>query len=355
MVEIREFRHVHERRALALPYWAAVRAVSASCSARNFSASSAPMQPQPGGGDRLAVDLVAYVAGGEYPGHAGRRGVRRGDDIAVGIDLQLALEQPAFRVVADGDEDAVDRQLPGPAGPDMLDPDTGDGGRIVGADDLVQDVVPDHLDLAIGEQALLQNLVGPELVAAMDHGDLRGMIGEVDRFLHRGIAAADHAHLEATEEEAVTGGTSGYPIAAELLLAGQAQPARLGAGADDDRLAEIDVAAVALAAERPGAEVDLGDNVEQHPGTDILGLLLHLLHEPRALDHIAEAGIVFHVGGDHQLPARLQALYHDRVQRRPRGVDGGGIAGRTGADDQAFAVMGIMGHGFARNSLVDDI
>ena len=42
-------------------------------------------------------------------------------------------------------------------------------------------------------------------------------------------------------------------------------------------------------------------------GADMLGLLLHLLHQPGALDDVGEARVVLDVGGDGQLAARLNA------------------------------------------------
>ncbi len=69
--------------------------------------------------------------------------------------------------------------------------------------------------------------------------------------------------------------------------------------------------------------IDIEDRVPHHPRADMLGLGLHLLHQPRALDHVAEAGIVLDIGGDGQLPAGLEALHHDRLHPRPRAVDRG--------------------------------
>jgi hypothetical protein len=66
---------------------------------------------------------------------------------------------------------------------------------------------------------------------------------------------------------------------------------------------------------------------------DVLGLGLHLLHQPGALDGLGEAGIVLDVRGDGQLAAGLQAGDDHRVQRGASGVDGGGPAGGAGTDD----------------------
>src|SRR4051812_4100548 len=120
----------------------------------------------------------------------------------------------------------------------------------------------------------------------MDQGDVMAMVGHVQRFLDRRIAAADHDHLAPTVEEAVAGRAGRYALALEMLLARQVEPARLGAGGDDKGVAKIERPAVALHPERPLAEIDLADMVPFHPGADMLGLLLHLLHQPRALDDV---------------------------------------------------------------------
>ncbi len=89
-------------------------------------------------------------------------------------------------------------------------------------EDLVERGVPDHLDLWILEQPVLQDVLGAELVAAVHQRDLGGEIGEEQRFLDGGVAAADHDHLLAAIEEAVAGGAGGDAEALELLLGRQA-------------------------------------------------------------------------------------------------------------------------------------
>ena len=172
--------------------------------------------------------------------------------------------------------------------------------------------IPDHLDLRVLEQPVLQDLLGAQAVAPVHQRDLGGEIGQEQRFLDRGIAAADHQHFFAAIEEAVAGGAGGHAIAAEFLLRRQIEPARLRAGGEDERLGDIDLAGIAFDAERPPRQIDLVDMVGDHLGADMGGLLLHLLHEPRALDHVGEARIVLDVGGGGELAAGLHALDHDR-------------------------------------------
>ena len=53
----------------------------------------------------------------------------------------------------------------------------------------------------------------------MDDVTLAAMVGEVERLLDRGVAAADHDDVLAAIEEAVAGRAGGDAEAAELLLA----------------------------------------------------------------------------------------------------------------------------------------
>ena len=172
----------------------------------------------------------------------------------------------------------------------------------------------------------------------MHYGDLGGEIGEEQRFLDRGIAAADHHHFLVAVEEAVAGRAGRHAITLEFLFRRQIEPARLRAGRNDQRVGQIDVARIAGEAERPVAEFHLGDIVGDDSGADVLGLLLHLLHQPGTLDDVGEARIIFHVGGDGELAAGLHALDQDRFQHGARGIDRGGVARRTRADDHDLGV-----------------
>jgi hypothetical protein len=85
---------------------------------------------------------------------------------------------------------------------------------------------------------VLEDLLGAERIAAVDQCDVMAVIGHVDRFLDRGVAAADHRHLLAPVEEAVAGRAGGDPPALQMLLGRQVQPFRLGPGRDHDAVAE---------------------------------------------------------------------------------------------------------------------
>ena len=171
------------------------------------------------------------------------------------------------------------------------------------------------------------------------------MVGEVQRFLDGGIAAANHGDISAAIEEAVAGGAGRHASALIGFLRRQAQPAGLRAGGDDHRVGQPDIAGIADAAERTLREIDVHDQVMKNFGADVAGLRLHLLHQPGALHRGREAGVVLHVGGDHQLAARLQAGHQHGRQAGARRVDSGGVAGGAGADDENSSAVGLCHSG----------
>ena len=203
--------------------------------------------------------------------------------------------------------------------------------------------VPDDVDLRIAEQPVLQNLLGAQLVAPVHERDPARVVGQIDRLLDRGVAAADDDHLLVAEKEPVAGRAGRHAKPAKRRLAGHAEPARLRAGRDDDRLADIAVARIAGRDKRPARQIERVDLVEDDAGSDMLGLFLHLLHQPGTLDDVGETGIVLDIGRDRQLAAGLHPGDHQRLQIGARGVDRGGVPGRPGADNQDPAVM-LFGH-----------
>ena len=155
--------------------------------------------------DRLPVRVVDQVAGGEDARHAGAGARLVDDDVPVAVQLDLADEEFAARLVSDRHEHAAHVEHLRLAGVHVADPEAGD--LAVVAQDLLDDTVPLDADLRVRQGALSHDLAGPELVAAMDDRHGLGEPGEERGLLHRGVTAADHGDVLTTEEEAVTGGT----------------------------------------------------------------------------------------------------------------------------------------------------
>jgi hypothetical protein len=100
------------------------------------------------------------------------------------------------------------------------------------------------------------------------------------------------------------------------------------------------LAAIASEAERALVEFDFDDDVLDDLCADMLRLRAHLLHQPRALDDVGEARIVLDIRGDGELAARLQPRDQQRFAHGARRIDGGGVAGGTGADDDDGRMAG---------------
>ena len=107
--------------------------------------------------------------------------------------------------MADRDKNAVAGAFGNGAGAQVAQPHAGDLRRLGDAEDLVDDAVPDDVDLRVAEQPVLQDLFGAQRVAAMDEGDPARVVGQIERFLDRGVAAADDDDLLVAEEEPVAG------------------------------------------------------------------------------------------------------------------------------------------------------
>ena len=167
--------------------------------------------------------------------------------------------------------------------------------------------VPYDFDLGMLEQPILQDLLGAEGVAAVHQGDLGGEVGEIERFLDRGVAAAYDDDLLAAVEEAVAGRTGRYAITLELLLRGEPEPRACAP------VAMISVSAVKISpesagqAERAPREVDFRHGRRQ-------AWCRHSRPAPasapsaRVPGSVGKAGIVLDIGGDGELAARLHAL-----------------------------------------------
>ena len=191
------------------------------------------------------------------------------------------------------------------------------------------------------EQPILQDAFGAQFVAPMNERHLAGEIGEEQRFLDGRIAAADHDHLAVAIEEPIAGCASRNAETLEMLLRGNAQPLGLRARADDQRIAGVDLARIALEPEGALAKPDLGNVVGDDLGPDMGRLRLHLLHEPRALDDIGKTWIILDIGRDGELAAGLDALNQQRFQHRARGINGRRISRRPRPQDQDADMTGL--------------
>ncbi len=284
--------------------------------------------------------MVLHVAGGKDPGDAGRGGeplpAAAGDDVAV-LHRQLPGEQLGVGGMADGDEETLGGDLLLATGL-LLRHDPGDSGVI--AQHLVDLGIEHQADLAFRDalhQLVLHDFLGAELVAPVHELHAFGDVGEVERLLHGGVAAADHHHVLTLVEEAIAGGAGRDAAPHELLLRGQAEVFGRCAGGDDQRVAGVG-RGVALEDERPRAQLHRLDVVDDQLGVETLGVALEALHQVRPLDAVGVGRPVVDVGGGHQLAALRDTGNQHRLEVGARGVDRGAVTGGTGAQDQKLDV-----------------
>jgi len=286
------------------------------------------------GGNGLAVTAVLYVSAGEDAGNAGMDLVV-GDDVAIRVEIDLAGEHFGVRFVADSEKEPANGQRRLAAGCGVAQAEAGDF-LLLDTEDLFDGGVGHEGDSGVADGALQHDLGGAELLAPMQQRYLGGEAGEEERFFHGGIASADHGNLFAGEEEAVAGSAGADAVTDEGLLGGQSEPARRGSAGDDEGAG---VNGLAAEIEREGAlgEID-GDQVTHaEVGAEARGLLLHVLDELRALNPFGPSGEVFDQGGDGELASGLVAFEDERLEVGARGIDGGGEAGATGAEDDGIA------------------
>ena len=289
-----------------------------------------------GGGHGLAPAAVLDVTGGEDAGDLGLRRAGAGDQVAGLVGLELAVQERGVGDVADGVEEALGGDDPLLAGLDVTDAHAAQHALALGADD---GVVPDHLDLGVVHQALLHDLRRAQLAAAVDHVDLRAELGQVRGLLHGGVAAADDDQgLRAEERQRAVTHRAGRDAAVpQALLAGDVEPLGGGAGGQDQR-PRVDRLALGRHAEGAPGQVHRIDGLGDDARAVALGLGAHALHQLGTVDALGEAGEVLDLGGGRELAARgdaagQEALEHQRAQVGAGGVDGRGVPGRAGADD----------------------
>jgi hypothetical protein len=139
-----------------------------------------------------------------------------------------------------------------------------------------------------------------------------------------------------SEERGVAGRAVGDAAAVgQLVLARHAEFLVLGAHGQHERagavglVADPDGVRVALGGARLDARGVVGDEAR----AEALGLVAHRLHELRAHDPVAEAGVVLDVRGLLEQATPQEALDHERGEVRPRGVQRGGVSRRPASDD----------------------
>ena len=142
-----------------------------------------------GSGYSLPVSGVGHITGSEHTRHVSLGAVPR-DEVAVVVAEELTFEEIGLRGVADGYEGTFDLKPFGAVWSGELE--VSEAARVVRlTTELGNLCVPEHLDLGVSEEPLLQDLLGLEVTLTDDESDLGAEIGEVKGFLDGSVAATD--------------------------------------------------------------------------------------------------------------------------------------------------------------------
>ena len=200
-----------------------------ACSVSHFSASSAAMQPVPAAVTAWRNTLSCTSPAANTPGTDVRVLPGSVRDIAFAVQIELAREHRSVRRVPDGDEHAIHVQR-GCLSVRRLrrrTPVTTAGVP----PPVISSTTVSQMTSTFGcsNNRRCRIFSARSAVAPVDQRHPVGMVREVERFLDRGVAAADHGDRLAAVEEAVAGGAGRYAAAlvGSFPTAGQASaPAR---------------------------------------------------------------------------------------------------------------------------------
>ena len=152
---------------------------------------------------------------------------------------------------------------------------------------------------------------------------LGGEARQEERLFECGVAATDHRHLFALEEEAVASGTRANAASAQSRLGFKAEPDRRCARCNYHRIGG-ELATCAPGAEGSRGEVNAFNILVDDHRAEPLRLRDHLRHQLWSVDPLRESWEVLNFTGEHQLSARLVACEQRWLQLRACRIDGGG-------------------------------
>lgn len=300
-----------------------------------------------GTGNSLAVALVLDVTASEDTLDTGEAGAGLSDNVAILIELKLALDQGVGGVVANSVEETVSLNdlllVVGGA----LDAEVGhEAVRLALTDNLGGDGVEANSALGVVEQTISHNLGGTQLVTADQHGDVATVLGQEHGLLGGRVTTTNDVQgLVAEDGDSTVADSAGADtVLPELLLAGQVEATGIGTGSDDNGVRSVSGLVVGTVVplgphlEGPLGQIQLGDGLGDDLGTEALGLGAHLVHQLGTADTVGEAGEVLDISGGGQLATgggtvSEHTLVQDRLKFSAREIDSGSVGARARADN----------------------
>src|SRR6266705_6390950 len=199
-----------------------------------------------------------------------------GEQVAVRVHFQLALEDGSVRFVADSDKNAVKTKLAGLLRFGAAQAHAFDD--LLRSEDLLDDERSDEFDFLVFPGAVDHDFRSAKLFAAVKEIDLACVTRKKVGFLHRGVAAAYHRDGFSPKEIAVASRASGNATADQLPLSFQTEQTCRGARGDDQGFRFVGMFSSGDF-ERSLVKIDFCDGSGLKFRTEFLRLLAHVLIE----------------------------------------------------------------------------
>src|SRR6267143_2580740 len=166
-------------------------------------------------GDGLAVAVVLHVTGNENTGNRSEAAVP-GEQVAVGIHFEFSLEDDGVRIVTDGDEYAIERNLM--CFLVLLIAQTHALDVTFGSMNILHGERCDEFNFLVRPRAVDHDLGSAKIIPAVNQMDLAGVARQKVGLFHGGIAAADYGDGLAAKKIAVASRAGGNPTADQFLF-----------------------------------------------------------------------------------------------------------------------------------------
>ena len=257
---------------------------------------------------------ISHIAGSKDARHIRARRARFGDDIARFVRLDPLLEDVRIRLVANGQEEAIDGNVHLLLIRFALTLHKMRTFHAAFAKQSEGVVLKQHSDIWCIQYTVLHHLRGTQIGLADNQVNVRREASQVERFLTRRVATADHGHLLLAIEETVAGGARRNAHSGIFLFVGQTQILSRGARSDDQCFSLDDLLTVDGDLVRSRREVGRRGNARTDIGAETFGLTSHVSHHFCARDAVGIAREVLYFRRRCQLSTRLKAFVQHRLQ-----------------------------------------
>ena len=188
--------------------------------------------------------------------------------------------------------------------------------------------------LWIVQHTLLHNLGRTQVGLADNHIYFFAEPCQIRCFFAGSVAPAHYCYRLVAVEKAVARSARRYAAPFVVLFGLYAEELGTCACSDDDGIGFVLRTVLKIHSLGRAGEINTGNNALYEAGAEPLCLTAHIVHHLERFHAVGVTGEILHFGGDHQLSSHLRSFYEDRGEVGTRGIDGRGIARRTGTDDE---------------------